>query len=111
MTNVYTIEDWKKDGELNPKLFQEVDHEIYSEMYEVLPPYPLEKATKKILENQLGIKFIQTFCVGEAYTTDDDDPESNQLEKGGKMKVTYFMKDLNRYLLQEFDYDNIIKHI
>ena len=39
------------------------------------------------------------------------DPENNQLEKGGKMKVTYFMKDLNRYLLQEFDYDNIIKHI
>ena len=39
------------------------------------------------------------------------DPESNQLKKGGKMKVTDFMKDLNRYLLQEFDYDNIIKHI
>lgn len=39
------------------------------------------------------------------------DLENNQLEKGGKMKVTYFMKDLNRYLLQEFDYDNIIEHI
>ena len=39
------------------------------------------------------------------------DPESNKLEKQGRMKVTYFMKDLNRYLLQEFDYDNIIEHI
>ena len=37
--------------------------------------------------------------------------ETNQLEKQGRMKVTYFMKDLNRYLLQEFDYDNIIEHI
>lgn len=75
MTNVYTMKDWNNEatGELNPKLFQEVDHEIYSEMYEVLPPLPLEKATKKILENQLGIKFVQTFCMGEAYTTDDDD--------------------------------------
>ena len=39
------------------------------------------------------------------------DLENNQLEKRGKMKVTYFMKDLNRYLLQEFDYDNIIERI
>jgi hypothetical protein len=39
------------------------------------------------------------------------DPENNQLKKEGKMKVTYFMKDLNRYLLQEYDYDNIIEHI
>lgn len=85
--NVYTMEDWKKDGELNPKLFQEVDNEIYSEMFEVLPPYPLEKATKKILENQLGIKFIQTFCMGEAYTTDDEDNylyESFGKAKNGK---------------------------
>lgn len=37
--------------------------------------------------------------------------ETNQLEKQGRMKVTYFMKDLNRYLIQEFDYDDIIKHI
>lgn len=77
MNNVYTVKDWNNEanGELNPKLFQEVEHEIYSEMYCVLPPLPLEKATKKILENQLGIKFIQSFCTGEAYTTDDDDPE------------------------------------
>ena len=73
MTNVYTMEDWKKDGELNPKLFQEVEEEVYSDMFEVLPPLPLEKVTQKILENQLGIKFIQTFCLGEAYTTDDED--------------------------------------
>lgn len=75
MTNVYTIKDWDNEptGELKPKLFQEVDHEVYSQMYEVLPPYPLEKVTRKILENQLGIKFIQTFCVGEAYDQDDDE--------------------------------------
>lgn len=75
MTNVYTIEDWDNEanGELNPQLFQEVDHEVYSQMYEVLPPYPLEKVTRKILENQLGIKFIQTFCLGEAYDKDDEE--------------------------------------
>lgn len=86
--NVYTIEDWDNEatGELKPKLFQEVDHEIYSQMYEVMPPYPLEKVTQKILENQLGIKFIQTFCMGEAYTTDDDDPESYLYESFGKTK-------------------------
>ena len=39
------------------------------------------------------------------------DLETNQLEKHGHMKVTGFMKDLNRYLLQEYDYDNIIEHI
>ena len=39
------------------------------------------------------------------------DLETNQLEKRGRMKVTGFMKDLNRYLLQEYDYDNIIEHI
>ena len=86
--NVYSIEDWDNEanGELNPKLFQEVDHEIYSQMYEVLPPYPLEKVTQKILENQLGIKFVQTFCMGEAYTTDDDDPESYLYKSFGKTK-------------------------
>ena len=73
--NVYTIEDWNNEatGELNPKLFQEVDHEIYSQMYEVLPPYPLKEEVEKKLENQLGIKLVQTFCMGEAYTTDDED--------------------------------------
>ena len=84
--NVYTIEDWNNEanGELKPKLFQEVDHEIYTQMYEVLPPYSLEKVTQKILESQLGIKFIQTFCMGEAYTTDDDE---NYLYKSfGKAK-------------------------
>ena len=32
--NVYTIEDWNKEasGELNPKLYQEAAHEIYSDI-------------------------------------------------------------------------------
>ncbi|MCD5424415.1 hypothetical protein [Limosilactobacillus fermentum] len=69
---VYTVKDWNKDGELTPQLFQEVEHEIYSDMYCVLPPYPLEEVTQEILEHQLGLKFIQTFCVGEEYSQDDD---------------------------------------
>ena len=70
--SVYTVNDWKKDGELSPRLFQEVDREVYSDMYCVLPPYQLEEATQKILERQLGVKFIQAFCVGEEYSQDDD---------------------------------------
>lgn len=70
--SIYTMKDWNKDGELTPQLFQEVEHEIYSDMYCVLPPYTLEEVTKEILESQLGIKFIQTFCVGEEYDQDDD---------------------------------------
>ena len=70
--SIYTMKDWNKDGELTPQLFQEVEHEIYSDMYCVLPPYTLEEVTKEILESQSGIKFIQTFCVGEEYDQDDD---------------------------------------
>ena len=75
MTNVYTVKDWNNEatGELKPKLFQEVDHEIYSQMYEVLPPYPLKKEVEKKLETKLNTSFIQSFCMGEAYTTDNED--------------------------------------
>lgn len=37
--------------------------------------------------------------------------EYNKLEKRGTMKVTYLMKDMNRYLLDEYDYDDLIEHI
>lgn len=37
--------------------------------------------------------------------------EDNKLEKRGTMKVTYLMKDMNRYLLDEYDYDDLIEHI
>ena len=67
MTNVYTTKDWDRDGELNPQLFQEVEHSIYTEMFNILPPYTLDHVTQQILENQLGIKFVDTFCMGEAY--------------------------------------------
>ena len=75
MSNVYTTKDWDHDGELNPQLFQEVEHPIYTEMFNILPPYKLESVTQRILENQLGIKFVDTFCMGEAYDRDDDGNE------------------------------------
>ena len=75
MTTVYTIKDWNRDGELKPQLFQEVEQSIYTEMFNTLPPYTLEYVTQQILENQLNIKFVDTFCMGEAYTMDDDDNE------------------------------------
>lgn len=30
--SIYTMKNWNKDGELTPQLFQEVEHEIYSDM-------------------------------------------------------------------------------
>ena len=75
MTNVYTTNDWDRDGDLNPQLFQEVEHSIYIEMFNTLPPYTLDHVTQQILENQLGVKFVDTFCMGEAYDTDDEDNE------------------------------------
>ena len=78
MSNVYTTKDWIRDGELNPQLFQEVEHSIYTGMFNALPPYKLESATQQILENQLGVKFTDTFCIGEAYGMDDED-EDNEL--------------------------------
>lgn len=61
---VYTMEDWDKDGDLSSKPYQEVEHAVYSDMYSVLPPLPLEKTTETILQIRLGVKFIQSFCVG-----------------------------------------------
>lgn len=75
MTNVYTTKDWERDGELNPQLFQEVEYSIYTEMFNTLPPYTLDHVTQRILENQLDIKFVDTFCMGEAYDMDDEDNE------------------------------------
>lgn len=88
---IYTMADWKKDGELNPQLFQEVEEEVYSDMYCVLPPLPLEEVTEKILENQLGVKFIQSFCTGEPYTTDDDDPERYLYKSFAKTEENKFI--------------------
>lgn len=88
---IYTMADWKKDGELNPQLFQEVEEEVYSDMYCVLPPLPLEEVTEKSLENQLGVKFIQSFCTGEAYTTDDDDPERYLYKSFAKTEENKFI--------------------
>ena len=50
---IYTMADWKKDGELNPQLFQEVEEEVYSDMYCVLPPLPLEEVTKEIFRESI----------------------------------------------------------
>lgn len=75
MNNVYTTTDWDNDGELNPQLFQEVEHSIYIEMFNTLPPYQLDHVTQQILEKQLGVKFVDTFCMGEAYDMDDEDNE------------------------------------
>lgn len=104
---IYTMQDWKRDVELSPQLFQKVEHDIYSDMYCVLPPLPLEQVTEKILEKQLGVKFIQSFCVGEAYTTDDDDPESYLYKSFAKT-----VNDKCIYLgLRHAEYDVQIKQI
>lgn len=38
------------------------------------------------------------------------DLETHELEKWGTIKPTQLMHELNNYLLNEFDYDNLIEH-
>lgn len=60
----YTKEDWHRDRNFNAQPGQEVDEEIYDEMFDVMPP-----ARMPMREETAG---YVGFCVGEPASTDED---------------------------------------
>lgn len=64
--NIYTREDWHRDGTFKAVPGQEVAEEIYEEMRDALPPYRLPR-TPETAEYSAG------YLVGEPY---DCDPQT-----------------------------------
>ena len=67
---MYTRADWERDRSFSAAPGQEIDPEIYDEMYDALPPYSLPRCLKLNCLIQSG------FMLGEAY---DFDPETKKL--------------------------------
>lgn len=61
MEQIYTREQWRKDRSFAAAIGQEVDEEVYEEMYNCLPPLRLPNA-----DTTKG--FSAGFRVGEPYT-------------------------------------------
>lgn len=59
----YTREDWQRDREFKAVAGQEIDEEIYNEMFNVLPPLRLPSGAK-----------MAGFRVSEPYTHRDGKP-------------------------------------
>ena len=62
-TQKYTREDWERDHDFNAVPGQEIDAEIYEEMFEVLPPIRLPR-------NERTEGFTCGFMVSEPVTAD-----------------------------------------
>ncbi len=63
----YTREDWSIDGNFSAEIGQEIEEEIYWQMYDCLPPFSLTGGTP--LNRKLGI--VAGFRVGEPYIHDE----------------------------------------
>lgn len=88
---IYTREQWEKDRSFSAAVGQEVEEEIYWEMYNVMPPLRLPKESG----------FVAGFRVGEPYTHDRSEKTGEWVAyyaafgmKGGKY---YFLGHLNKY--------------
>lgn len=68
--NIYTVEDWRRDGAFNAQPGQEISSEIYDEMYNVMPPLrlPREKAVEAL--ESLHVPVHAGFMMGEPHSSD-----------------------------------------
>jgi len=63
----YTMKDWEKDNIFNANPGQEVDYEIYEEMYNVLPPMHLATSNRDKAKENYGLNIVSGFLVSEPY--------------------------------------------
>ena len=88
---IYTREQWEKDRNFSAKVGQEVEEEIYWEMFELMPPLRLPR--------ECG--YLSGFRMGEPYIHEQSKKTGEFLghyaafgKKDGKY---YFLGHLNKY--------------
>lgn len=89
--NIYTSEQWQKDGTFSAEVGQEVSEEVYYQMFNCMPPLRLPR--------ECG--YLSGFRMGEAYTNEQSEKTGELLahfaafgKRGGKY---YFLGRLNKY--------------
>lgn len=83
---IYTREDWHRDRSFGAVAGQEVEEEIYEEMFDLLPPLslPVRRET---------VGYDEGFCVSEPHSTD---------EKGRETYSAFAKKNGHCYFLGNF---------
>lgn len=69
---VYTAHRWEDDGELKAEPGQEIDEQIYNDMFNVLPPLPLPRAATAETWKRYRIPIHGGFMMGEPITSDSE---------------------------------------
>ncbi len=68
--NIYTKDDWARDGSFHAVPGQEVSEDIYYEMYNVMPPLRLPRNTAENALEALKLPVHAGFMMGEPHSSD-----------------------------------------
>lgn len=82
---MYTRADWERDRNLNAAAGQEIDPEIYEEMFNVLPPLRLPRNNRRVLDYDCG------FLCSEPHTSDPIKAEMLYMAFGKREGRCYYI--------------------
>lgn len=69
---VYTMDQWKADRDFRAQPGQEIEAEVYEEMYNCIPPKGLPAATARDAWSKYNIPVHAGFLMGEPHSSDKD---------------------------------------
>lgn len=68
--NIYTTDDWANDRTFSAEPGQEIDAEIYEEMFNCVPPYRLPRVAVTETYKKYSVYMNAGFLMGEPATCD-----------------------------------------
>ena len=92
MNEIYTREQWCKDRSFSATAGQEVEEEIFWEMYEVMPPLRLPQNEQGFTK---GFRVSEPYCHQKSKKTGEFLPYYAAF--GGKDGKYYFIGYMNKY--------------
>ncbi len=91
---VYTREQWANDKDFKAEPGQEITEDIYTEMYNCMPPLPLPAAALDLIRSKYGKEITKGFLLGEPH--DCNKNGLTYLSFGKCDGKYYFFGDMNR---------------
>lgn len=70
--DVYTMEQWKRDGAFNAEPGQEITEDVYNEMLDCMPPQTIPQETARQALEVYRVPVHAGFLMGEPHSTDTD---------------------------------------
>lgn len=86
-TTIYSMDDWRSDGDFRAETGQEISEEVYNSMLNTTHPESLPKARAEYALQVLGIPVHSGFITGEPHSSDKD---------GQPLYMAFGMNDFGR---------------